>query len=69
MAKPAAPKHARVEKHIPPLPGGLVQHREGIQRCGGCQGEVVIGRTIDGILVDLTVVRGDRHSCVGGENP
>ena len=59
----------RTVRAIPPLPGGLVQHREGIERCGGCQGEVVIGRTIDGILVDLTVVRGDRHSCVGGENP
>ena len=66
MAKPTAPTHARVEKHIPPLPGGLVQHREGIERCGGCQREVVIGRTIDGILIELSCVLGNRHTCNKG---
>ena len=28
-------------RRIPPLPGGVVQHREGIQRCALCGGEVL----------------------------
>ena len=63
MAKPAQPKDTPTTKRIPSLPGGLVQHREGIQQCGGCGGEVISGRTIDGILVSLSPVFGNRHSC------
>ena len=49
----AQPKEAPVQpvRTIPPLPGGLVQHREGIQRCGECQGEVVEGHTLTGAIV------------------
>ena len=50
-------------RRIPPLPGGVVQHREGIQRCALCGGEVVVGRTVGGVLVDLTVCLGNRHEC------
>ena len=48
---------------LPPLPGGVVQHREGIQHCAICGREVIVGRTVDGVLVDLTVCFGDRHVC------
>lgn len=64
MAKTAAPTQGRIEKRIPPLPGGLVQHREGVQRCSECGGEVIIARTIDGILVSVSPVFGERHDCV-----
>lgn len=40
------------------------QHREGIQRCEACGGEVIVGRTVDGVLVELTVVLGERHVCI-----
>ncbi len=63
MAKPTAPKEARVQKRIPALEGGMVQHREGVERCGGCNGEVVIARTIDGIVAEVTPVLGERHIC------
>ena len=63
MAKTAVPKQLPPAKRLPPLPGGLVQHREGIQRCGGCQGEVISARTIDGMLVSLSPVFGERHDC------
>ena len=64
MAKLAQPKDTPAAKRIPALPGGLVQHREGIQRCGACGVEVITGRTLDGILVSLTCVFGDRHACL-----
>ena len=54
----------RIARRIPPLPGGIVQHREGIERCSGCGAEVIIGRTIDGILIALTCIRGERHLCL-----
>lgn len=55
MPRPATPTAPRESARIPALEGGVVQHREGIQRCARCGGEVVVGRTVDGVLVDLTV--------------
>ena len=63
MAKTTEPKHAPAQKRIPPLPGGLVQHREGVERCGGCQGEVISARRLDGTLVHLSPVFGREHAC------
>ena len=63
MPRPSTPTAPSESARIPPLPGGVVQHREGIQRCALCGGEVVVGRTVDGALVDLTVCFGDRHVC------
>ena len=63
MAKTTEPKQERAQKRIPPLPGGIRQHREGIRRCGVCGAEVVIVRTIDGILVEVSPVLAERHVC------
>ena len=63
MAKTAQPKDKPAGKRIPPLPGGIVQAHEGIQRCGECGGEVVSGRRLDGTSVHLSVVFGREHSC------
>ena len=50
-------------RRIPALENGTTQHREGVQRCAMCGGEVVVGRTVDGVLVDLTPACGERHVC------
>ena len=63
MPRPSTPTPSDDASSMPPLPGGVVQHREGIQHCGICGREVVVGRTVDGVLVDLTVCFGDRHVC------
>mgnify|MGYP001580234591 CR=1 FL=1 len=63
MPRPSTPTAPSESARIPPLPGGVVQHREGVQRCALCGGEVVVGRTVDGALVDLTPVCGERHGC------
>ena len=63
MAKTIEPKQERTPKRIPPLPGGLIQHREGIERCGGCNIEVVSARRLDGTLIHVSVVFGREHAC------
>lgn len=66
MKKAGEPKQGKpvTKQRIPPLPGGLVQDREGIERCGGCGAEVIVGRRIDGTLVSLSTVFGHNHQCV-----
>ena len=64
MPKSAAPKQPRTPTRIPPLPGGLIQHREGIERCGGCNIEVVSARRLDGTLIHVSVVFGREHACI-----
>ncbi len=63
MAKPAETKNRRPEKHIPPLPGGIVQYQEGIARCGACGREVVSARTPNGMRMSLSPVFGNKHDC------
>lgn len=54
--KGSAVPPASSRQTIPPLPGGVVQHREGVPRCQICGSETVVGRTVDGELVGLTPV-------------
>ena len=63
MAKTAQPKDKPIKQRITPLPGGIIQSCEGIQRCGKCGGEVVSGRRPDGTLMNLTPVFGREHVC------
>ena len=63
MPRPSTPTASRESARIPALEGGVVQHREGIQHCAICGQEVIVGRTVDGVLVDLSVCLGERHVC------
>lgn len=63
MAHTAERKNKPPAKQIPPLPGGMVQDREGIARCDECYGEVIWGRRRDGTLVSLSPVFGQEHVC------
>ena len=64
MAQPTAPRPAPAHRRLPPLPGGVVQHREGVERCGGCHAEVISARRLDGTLIHVSVVFGREHACI-----
>ena len=46
-----------------PLPDGLRQDGEGVQRCLDCGGEGIAHLAPDGTRVLLTPIRGEHHDC------